>query len=104
MKVGLKINGKRVAETNKYQIKWPECVADVHEQFQVHVFTMPNSIVLEIFVGGDHVCDLPLNVPGLHVKALTCASQIVERTEFSKYDYEKSLLPPKKRIVYKDAK
>ena len=49
------------------------------------------------------ICDLPLNVPGMHVKALTCASQIVERMEFSKYDYEQSLLPPKKRVVYKSA-
>ena len=104
MKVGLKINGKHVAETNGYPLESAfECFAQVHEQFQVHVFTMPSSIVLEIFVGGDHVCDLPVDVPGMHVKALTCASQIVERKDFSKWEYDQSLLPPnKKRVVYRD--
>lgn len=31
VKVGLKINGVHVAETNRYQVEWPECHAQVHE-------------------------------------------------------------------------
>lgn len=74
----LYINGQRVSETQKQPIKWPSFEAELCEMFQVHVFTMPSSIQLELVL-----CDglrsieidkMEVEVPGQHVMTLTCAA------------------------------
>ena len=74
------------------------CYADIFEQFQVHIFTMPSSIELEILIRGNVVAIVDVNVPGEHVKALTCACQLVQKIDFSEYNWKQSQLPENKRI------
>ena len=62
---------------------------------------MPSSISLEIYVGGNIVDIKDIEVPGEHVKALTCACQLVQRLEFSEYEWNKRRNPPK-IVAYKD--
>ena len=71
------------------------------EQFQVHVFTMPSSIKLEIQISGSVVDCVNVEVPGEHVKSLTCACQLVQRIDFSRVEYLKKTTE-KKRIEFKD--
>ena len=52
-----------------------------NEMFQVHVFTMPSQIQLEVnLIDGlsTTLIDLiEIEVPGKHVKTLTCACQLI---------------------------
>ena len=49
--------------------------------FQVHVFTMPGSLQLELVVQDGIttiiVDKIDLEVPGQHTRTLTCASQLI---------------------------
>ena len=73
----LYINGKRVSETKKQPVLWPNFEAQICEMFQVHVFTMPSSIQIEIVIQdglfNTEVDMIDIEVPGQHVKTLTCA-------------------------------
>ena len=74
----LYLNNKRVAVTDKNKVKnWPTFHAEFNEQFQVNIFTMPSSIKLEIMINGSVVDMVNVQVPGEHVKSLTCASGLV---------------------------
>ena len=71
------INGKFLCKTRKALVKWPNFEIDLMEQFQVHLFTMPSSIQLELVIGTfkEYVVDvINVEVPGQYVKALTSAS------------------------------
>lgn len=75
------INGIRVSVTNKVAVNWPNFEAEFSEMFQVHVFTMPSSIRLQInLIDGfseTEVDMVEVEVPGQHVNTLTCASQLI---------------------------
>ena len=97
--VRLIINGKYVSRTRKAFVKWPNFEIEIMEQFQVHVFTMPSSIQLEIVIGtayGERLADvLDVEVPGKYVKALTSASSLVKELPFSKFAYDERKLAKK---------
>jgi len=84
------IDGEEVARTKKMQINWPAYDVDLLDLFQIHVFTLPTKIQLEIVMneGGrlfneDLVVDkLDLVIPGGHVKSLTSASRSIKEYEF----------------------
>lgn len=54
------------------------------ESFQIHVFTLPAEIQVEISFGGTVVDLIDLTVPGGHVKTLTSTSRLIKEYEFSK--------------------
>ena len=89
----LYINERRVAETKKVAVKWPSFEAEICELFQVHVFTMPSSIFVELVVyDGISTLDvdrIDLEVPGQHVKTLTCASSLIQTLPFSRLAYKR---------------
>ena len=82
-------------------MKWPDCSCDIFEQFQVHIFTMPSSIEIELSINGSLVDLIKVQVPGEHVKALTCASGLVQRLDFSEFEY-KERMNPRKRTPIQD--
>ena len=75
------INGNQVSETRKANLRWPSFEAEICEMFQVHVFTLPGSIQIQIVVQDGlrtfEVDLLDVEVPGEHVRSLTCASQLI---------------------------
>ena len=77
----LLINGRVVSQTLKVPMNWPEFSAQFTDVFQVHVFTMPSSIQLELIlqdgIFSTQVDLITVDVPGQHVKTLTCASQLI---------------------------
>lgn len=89
----LYINGQKVSETQKQPVKWPSFEVELCEMFQVHVFTMPSSIWLELVVQDGlrsiEVDRVEVEVPGQHVMTLTCAAQLVQQLKFSKLAYER---------------
>ena len=93
------INDMKVSETSRKHFKWPNFEVDIGEMFQVHVFTMPSSIKIEIvFVDGLRTIEvdmIEIEVPGQHVRTLTCACQLVQQLPFSKLKYDRSLNPVK---------
>ena len=77
----LYINDQRVSETKPVKLKYPALEADLSEMFQVHVFTMPSSIQIELVIKdwlSIDVDKIDIEVPGQHVKTLTCACQLVQ--------------------------
>ena len=80
-------------------MKWPNFEFPFKEIFLVDVFTIPNTIKVEIgLIDGlsTTVIDVVnINVPGQHVKALTSASPLVQKLAFSKLAYEKSKIAKK---------
>ena len=77
----LLINDRKVSKTNKAPISWPNLNFSMKETFQVHVFTIPSSIKVELIL-----CDgfsetsvdiIKIEVPGQHVKALTCSAALI---------------------------
>ena len=75
---GLLVNGKRVAKTlDEHKVNWPNHYAEIFEQFQIRTFTMPASLQLEVFINGNLMDILNIEVPGEHVKSLTFATQLV---------------------------
>lgn len=95
----LLINDKKVSKTRKVPVNWPTFEAKICEMFQVHVFTMPSSIRVElVLVDGilESVVDVvDVEVPGQHVKALTCSCPLVQQLAFSKVAFEKRRLAKK---------
>ena len=95
----LLINERRVSKTNKVKISMPNFNFQIKEMFQVHVFTIPSSIQVEIvLVDGftETVIDVvPVEVPGQHVKSLTCSCPLVQKIAFSKLAFEKSKVAKK---------
>lgn len=83
----LNINGQRVGKTKKVRLTYPELTADLAEMFQVHVFTMPSSIKVELMMSGilsdTEIEQCDIEVPGQHVKTLTCASSLIQKLSFS---------------------
>lgn len=77
VKCALRIDGVEVAKTNGVKINWPSFECDILDQFQIHVFTLPTDIELDIIVGGTLVDRILLDVPGNHVKSLTSASRLI---------------------------
>lgn len=63
---------------------------------------MPSSIQLEfIVVSGfkDYVVEvIDIEVPGQHVKALTCACQLVQQHKFSKAEFDRKKLLKKQKL------
>jgi hypothetical protein len=45
------VNGEYVARTKKAFLTWPNYEIDVNEHFQLHLFTMPSSLQLELVMG-----------------------------------------------------
>lgn len=88
------INGRKVSKTNKVPISWPNFTFQIKEYFQVHIYTIPGSIQVELILCDGWRPDLTVDivkveVPGQHVKSLTCSSALVQRIPFSKIDFEK---------------
>ena len=54
------------------------------DQFQIHVFTLPSKVQLEIMIKDKLADRLDLVIPGGHVKALTSASRLIKEYEFSR--------------------
>ena len=54
------------------------------EQFQIHVFTLPAKVELEIYIGDKLIDVVDLIIPGGHVKTLTSASRLIQQYEFSR--------------------
>lgn len=52
---------------------------------------MPSSIKLELLINGTVVDLINVQVPGEHVKALTCAAGLVQQLKFSERDYKQRL-------------
>jgi hypothetical protein len=73
-------------------VKFPDFEADIFEIFHIHLFTMPSSIQIElVFSGlpsGKLIDILDLEVPGLHVKALTSSSALFREIPFSKQHFD----------------
>ena len=95
----LHINDRKVSKTNKAPISWPNFNFQIKEMFQVHVFTIPSSIKIEIIlVDGfsETTVDLVnVEIPGQHVKALTCSCPLVQKLPFSKVGFENSKVAKK---------
>ena len=83
----LRIDGVEVARTNKAAINWPSYEVDILDQFQIHVFTLPSKIQLDVEVDGSLVDRIDLDVPGNHVKTLTSASRLLKEYGFGKRKY-----------------
>ena len=70
-----------MSETRRANLKWPSFEAEICELFQVHVFTLPSSIQIQLVVQDglrtNEVAMLDVEVPGEHVRTLTCASQLI---------------------------
>lgn len=85
------INGQNVATTKSYKVEYPSFEAEICEMFQVHVFTMPESIYLEMVLvdGVIHTTfdKVELEVPGQHVRTLTSASAILQQLYFDHHVY-----------------
>lgn len=95
----LLINDRKVSKTNKVLISWPTFNFSMKEIFQVHVFTIPSSIKVELIL-----CDgfsettadiINVEVPGQHVKALTCSCPVIAKIPFSKVAFENSKVAKK---------
>ena len=89
------INGRKVSKTNKAPINYPRGFNfNIKEMFQVHVFTIPSSIKVElVLVDGfsETVIDIVnVEVPGQHVKSLTCSCPLIQKVPFSNVAFEKS--------------
>ena len=80
----LLIDGVQVAETRRLPLKWPSYEVDLSDQFQIHVFTLPSKVQLEIMIKDKLADRLDLVIPGGHVKALTSASRLIKEYEFSR--------------------
>jgi len=80
----LVIDGKQVAATQKARIQWPNYEIDILDQFQIHVFTLPSKVHLEIVVDDKLVDVINLVIPGSHVKTLTSASRLIKEYSFSR--------------------
>ena len=95
----LLINDRKVAKSNKAPCNWPNFNFQIKEIFQVHLFTQPSSIKVElVLVDGisDTVIDLiNIEVPGQHVRSLTCSAPLVQKLPFSKVNFEKSKVAKK---------
>ena len=93
------INDRKVSKTNKVTINWPNFNFQLMEMFQVHVFTVPSSIKVElILVDGFSETSIDIvsvEVPGQHVKALTCSCPLVQKIPFSKVNFEQSKVAKK---------
>ena len=94
------INDQKVSKTNKQNIfSQSNPIFQLKEMFQVHVFTIPNSIKVElVLVDGfsEIVVDIiNIEVPGSHVKSLTCSSALIQKIPFSKVSYENSKVAKK---------
>ena len=97
--MNLYVNEEKVCRSREYKLKFPEYEIDIYEVFHIQVFTMPSSIQIElVFSGlpcGKQVDILEVEVPGLHVKALTSSSYLFKEIPFSKGAFEKRKLAVK---------
>lgn len=94
----LLINDKFVARTKTCLLKYPNYEIDLTEQFQIHMFTVPTSIKLELVMGvsKDILVDvINIDVPGEYVRALTSASSLIKEQSFSKFDFDKRVIEEK---------
>jgi len=70
-----------VSQTKRQPLKYPRYKVELCEVFQVNLYSMPSSIQLEIYLTRgftDRLIDVvDIEVPGQHVKTLTCASQLI---------------------------
>ena len=88
-------------------MKYPNYEIDLTEQFQIHMFTVPTSIKLELVMGvsKDILVDvINIDVPGEYVRALTSASSLIKEQSFSKYEHDKKVIEEKheKQLDKKD--
>lgn len=95
----LLINDRKVSKTNKVPVNWPNFNFQIKEMFQVHVFTIPSSIKVElILVDGfsETTMDIvDVEVPGQHVKSLTCSCPLIQKIPFSHVDFEQRKITKK---------
>jgi len=95
----LLINDRKVSKTNKAPVNWPNFNFQVKEMFQVHVFTIPSSIKIElVLVDGfsETIIDvINVEVPGQHVRSLTCSCPLIQKIPFSKVAFEKGKIAKK---------
>lgn len=73
-----------VAQTKDEHIYYPSFEVEFSEQFQIHLFTLPSKIELEIVVKGTVIDKINLIIPGGHVESLTSASMIIKEYQFSR--------------------
>ena len=90
----LLINDIKVTKTNKVPLSWQNFNFQIKEMFQVNVFTQPSSIKVEIVLCdgfSETIVDVVnVEVPGQHVKALTCSAPLVQKLPFSRVEFERS--------------
>ena len=75
------INDRKVSKTSLKEVKWPKLEFPLMEAFQVNVFTIPSSIRVEVVLKdgfSETVVDVvDIEVPGQHVKSLTCTAPLI---------------------------
>ena len=63
----LLIDGQVIAISKKVPLKWPNFEADIMDQFQIYVFTLPHQVVMEIYFDEKIVDSFNVEIPGQHV-------------------------------------
>jgi hypothetical protein len=79
------INGVYVARTKKAFLKWPQFEVYFGERFQIHLFTRPVNIFLEICTGFRWTRKIGIalvEAPGLNVNSLTSACEMYRNVTF----------------------
>lgn len=79
------VNGIYVARTTKKFMKWPQFQVSFSERFQLHLFSRPVKIRLEVcsgFTFPKTLARMEFNPPGLNVSALTSTAKIYKKLEF----------------------
>lgn len=78
----LLIDNQMVATSRKVPLKWPSFEADLMDQFQIYVFTLPHQVEMEIYFGDTMIDKFDIEIPGQHVKSLTSASRLIKEYPF----------------------
>lgn len=79
------INGMYVARTKKVFLKWPQFEVYFGERFQIHLFTRPVNVYLEICTGfrwTKKIGTALVEAPGLNVNSLTSACEMYRNVTF----------------------
>ena len=81
----LMINGEYVARTNKKYVTFPNFEVDICEQFVVYLYTMPNSIAIDVVTGtmrSRTLATMYMEVPGMNVRTITSTSTLIRQLQF----------------------
>ena len=81
----LLVNNVYVARTRKQFIRWPQFEVPFMERFQLHVFTRPVDIEVQVCTGlrwSRTIAKFKFEPPGLNVNALTSAATVFREENF----------------------